>query len=176
MKLAMKKGCAYQPQSSQTTFIATTGLLQLESTLFCFLVLFLFSSDEVHFDFGTKAIVRWMLTIFFPLRIYSNLLYCLLSSFPENCVLAAGNIVSCMEREEIVEMGSKWEISVKDCTESSPALLTADQTEFPLSEHKSSKILTHGRWSQKNLPCVKTLIWLRTRGAGQPLLATLISC
>lgn len=54
----MKKGCAYQPQSSQITFIATTGLLQLESTLFCFLVLFLFSSDEVHFDFGTKAIVR----------------------------------------------------------------------------------------------------------------------
>lgn len=168
----MKKGCAYQPHSSQISFIARTGLLQLEITMF----LGFFSSDEVHFDFGIKAIVRWKLISFPP---WEHTAICFIAYFLlslKSCVVAAGNIISWMEREEIVEMGSKWEISAKDCTESSPAFLTADQTEFPLFEYKSSKILTHRRWSQKNLPYVEVLIWLRTRGAGQPLLATLISC
>lgn len=127
--------------------IAETSLLQWY--FFCV-------SDEACFDFPLKAIMRWKLMISFSpweLTVICFTAYFTLSL--KSCVVAAANIMAWTERGEIVEMGSKGVIRVKDCTEPSPAFLMADQTEFPLFEHKSSKILTQGRWSQKKPSCWK---------------------
>lgn len=152
--------------------IAKTSLLQWKITMVFFCV-----SDEVYFDFPLKAIVGWKLMISFSP--WEHTVICFIAHFTlslKSCMVAAANTMTWTERAEIVAIiGSKWGIRVKDCIEPSLVLLIADQTEFPLFEHKSSKIITHGRWSQKKPACVEVLCWIMTREAGQPLLATFIS-
>jgi len=152
--------------------VAKSGLLQMK-----LIMAFSGVSEEVCFGFPLKKIVRWKLMI--SLSPWKHTVNCFIAYFTlslKSCMVAAANIMAWTEWGEIVEISSKWRIRVKDCTEPSPAFLITDQTEFPLFEHKFSRILKCGRWLQKKSTCVEVLCWIRTREAGQPLLATLISC
>lgn len=76
--------------------------------------------------------------VLFALKIYSSYFIDYFSLYSWKAVLLQHT--SWLElRWETLEIGSRWGIKVKDYTEYLPAFLIANQTEFPLLEHKSSK-------------------------------------
>lgn len=123
----MKKGCIYQLCSSQSILYSKDKFITTEDYHGGFLCqwwgIFWFCLKD---NYEVKVN-----DILFPLKTYSNLLYCLLYSFPEKL---HGCCSKCHGLNwDRRNCGNQLQMSnySQNCTETSPVFLIADQTEFP---------------------------------------------